>query len=136
MYAWEVRELHLAVLFLVPCLKTICALSRVVFKSSYGCACCHAQDTHSQGEASATIHSAGVASYPSRSQGPAVAGGGFSRFDGLVVPWGGLGGVTMFVKVGSQAHRWLQAKSTVDVPLPLYGTSAKVSLDMEPGLAE
>ena len=60
-----------------------------------------------------------------------------SRFNDLVIPWGGLAGVTLFARVDSKAHRWIEAKETTgafkDIKLPLYEDQmARVHLDLSP----
>jgi hypothetical protein len=32
---------------------------------------------------------------------------GCSRLQDVVIPWGGIGGITLFARAGSKAHRWL-----------------------------
>lgn len=56
---------------------------------------------------------AGVASSAAASGRPS-----HSRFDDLVIPWGGLAGVTLFAREGSTAQRWLQAKGAWLDPNP------------------
>ena len=38
-----------------------------------------------------------------------------SRFGDVVIPWGGLGGITLFADRGSFAHSWLGLKEYMQV---------------------
>ena len=67
---------------------------------------------------------------------PARSRGAFSRFDDVVIPWGGLAGVTLFARIGSTAEAWLRVKDAapgIEVPLLMYeGKVAKVQVDLAP----
>ena len=74
-----------------------------------------------------------VAHQGQQKQQPAVP----SRFSDIVIPWGGLAGLTLFTREGSKASQWirlLRAKGAVrEVKLPLYGGQvATVHLDLSP----
>lgn len=54
----------------------------------------------------------------------------FCGFSDFVIPWGGLSGITMFVKSGSKAHEAILRKSPVEVLLPLYNATTMVYEDL------
>eukprot|EP00798_Chlamydomonas_sp_ICE-L_P023528 gene23528-9052_t len=76
--------------------------------------------------------------YMSMLRGPNVedtsdpAAKGYSKFDSMVIPWGGLGGVTIFARSGTQAHSWLMRPNipSVKVALPMYGMETEVCMDL------
>lgn len=45
---------------------------------------------------------------------------GHSQFDGIVMPFGGLAGVTVFALEGTKAHEMLEKQTTREVNLPMY----------------
>ena len=59
-----------------------------------------------------------------------------SRFSDIVIPWGGLAGVTLFTREGSKAGQWIRSRGKCavrEVKLPLYGGQmATVHLDLYP----
>ncbi|GAX81001.1 hypothetical protein CEUSTIGMA_g8436.t1 [Chlamydomonas eustigma] len=40
---------------------------------------------------------------------------GYSSFADVVIPWGGVGGITLFAKAGSKAHDWLVMKQGMQI---------------------
>mmetsp|Transcript_35570 Transcript_35570/g.100694 ORF Transcript_35570/g.100694 Transcript_35570/m.100694 type:complete len:368 (-) Transcript_35570:168-1271(-) len=69
---------------------------------------------------------------------PEAAGGRpLNRFQDLVIPWGGLPGVTVFARRGSPAHEKLRAaadagQDMAKINLPLYNTTEWVPVALRP----